>query len=264
MGFPNAYDRAHGGSGSALMVHGACSSAGCYAMTNAQVSELYAIARDALAGGQAAFQMQAFPFRMTAENLARHRTDPNIDFWRQLKEGSDRFEATGQEVAWSVAARRYAFKPLPDADQEARAKARLAEERSRMEALIADGIAAVRTAYLDGGQHPAFQRLIVKGLVVGEVSRPEALAYAGREIIVIPGRKKPTLLAGIPLPPERPGAEGAAEELRYPLPLPAEDLFAANPMQTSPMVPPSIQGSPRILATTVLVAFARQPDGADF
>jgi murein L,D-transpeptidase YafK len=263
-GFPNAYDRAQGGSGSALMVHGACSSAGCYAMTNAQIAELYAIARDALAGGQAAFQMQAFPFKMTAENLARHRTDPNIDFWRQLKEGSDRFEATGQEVAWTVAAGRYAFKPLPDAEQEARAQARLAEERSRMDTLIADGIAAVRTAYLDGGQHPAFQRLIVKGLAVGEVSRPEALAYAGREIIVIPARKKPTLLADIPLPPERPGAESAAEELRYPAPLPTEDLFAARAMETSPVAPPSIQGSPRILATTVLVAFARSSDGADF
>ena len=31
------------------------------------------------ASGQ--FQIQAFPFRMTPENIARHRDDPNMDFW---------------------------------------------------------------------------------------------------------------------------------------------------------------------------------------
>jgi murein L,D-transpeptidase YafK len=263
MGFPNAYDRAQGASGSALMVHGACSSAGCFAMTNKQVAELYAIARDALAGGQSAFQMQSFPFRMTAEAMARHRTDPNLDFWRQLKEGSDRFEATGQEVAWTVAAGRYAFKPLPEAEQEARARARLADEQARMAALIADGIAAVRTTYSDGGQHPAFRSLTAD---LGEVSRPEALAYAGREIVLIAARKKPTLLAGIPLPPERPTESGSGETdgLRYPAPLPAEDLFAASPMRTAASVPTPIQGSPRILSTTAIVAFARSLDGTEF
>jgi murein L,D-transpeptidase YafK len=47
-GYPNAYDRAQGATGSALMVHGICSSAGCYAMTNRQISEIFALARDAL------------------------------------------------------------------------------------------------------------------------------------------------------------------------------------------------------------------------
>jgi murein L,D-transpeptidase YafK len=102
-GYPNAYDRAHGASGSALMVHGICSSAGCYAMTNQQIGEIYALARDALASGQSAFQMQAYPFRMSAQNMANYRADPNIAFWRQLKEGYDHFEATGQEPRVTVA-----------------------------------------------------------------------------------------------------------------------------------------------------------------
>ena len=51
-GFPNAYDRAHGATGSALMVHGTCSSAGCYAMTDTGMSEIYALMRDAFKGGQ--------------------------------------------------------------------------------------------------------------------------------------------------------------------------------------------------------------------
>ena len=48
------------------------------------IAELYAIAREAFAGGQPAFQFQAYPFRMRAENFAKHRADPNIAFWRNL------------------------------------------------------------------------------------------------------------------------------------------------------------------------------------
>ena len=35
---PNAYDRAHGRTGAYLMVHGDCSSRGCYAMTDEQIA----------------------------------------------------------------------------------------------------------------------------------------------------------------------------------------------------------------------------------
>ena len=45
-GFPNAYDRAWGYTGSDLMVHGDCSSRGCYAMTDEQIQEIYALARE--------------------------------------------------------------------------------------------------------------------------------------------------------------------------------------------------------------------------
>ena len=51
-GFPNALDRALGRTGANLMVHGACSSSGCYSMTDAQVAQIYAFARDAFKGGQ--------------------------------------------------------------------------------------------------------------------------------------------------------------------------------------------------------------------
>ena len=40
-GYPNDYDRAHGRTGAYLMVHGSCSSAGCYAITDAAIAELY-------------------------------------------------------------------------------------------------------------------------------------------------------------------------------------------------------------------------------
>jgi murein L,D-transpeptidase YafK len=92
IGFPNAYDRAYGRTGQDIMVHGDCTSAGCYAMTDGVVEEIFILARQALEGGQAAFQIQAYPFRMTAANMAAHKEDQWYDFWKNLKEGYDYFE----------------------------------------------------------------------------------------------------------------------------------------------------------------------------
>jgi murein L,D-transpeptidase YafK len=111
MGYPNAYDKAWGRTGSQLMVHGDCSSRGCYAMTDDQIGEIYALARESFFGGQRAFQVQAYPFRMTAANFAKHRNNPNIPFWRMLKEGNDHFELTRQEPVVEVCEKRYVFDP---------------------------------------------------------------------------------------------------------------------------------------------------------
>ena len=46
IGFPNAYDKANGYSGAFLMIHGDCSSRGCYAMTDEQIGEIYSLARE--------------------------------------------------------------------------------------------------------------------------------------------------------------------------------------------------------------------------
>ncbi len=79
-GFPNAYDRSWGRTGSELMVHGDCSSRGCYAMTDEQMQEIYALARESFFGGQKAFQLQAYPFRMTAtqHGLAPQQSAPRL------------------------------------------------------------------------------------------------------------------------------------------------------------------------------------------
>ena len=213
VGYPNAYDRSHGGTGSAIMVHGICSSMGCFAMTNGTVGEIYAIARDALAGGQAAFQFQSYPFRMTPENLARHRADPNHAFWQNLKEGSDRFEATGEELQVSVVGGRYAFAPSKDAVREASYVARRASETARATAVVDGGAPAVRTSYADGGQHAFWAAYVSRGGAVGDISRPEALAYAGQEVVVVPGHRRVTpvpesvwaawIAPGSPLSPRR-------------------------------------------------------------
>jgi murein L,D-transpeptidase YafK len=108
-GFPNAYDQANGRTGQFLMIHGDCSSAGCYAMTDEQIAEIYALAREAFFGGQRSFQVQAYPFRMTPLNMARHRNSPHMAFWRMLKQGYDHFEITRQEPKVDVCDRHYVF-----------------------------------------------------------------------------------------------------------------------------------------------------------
>jgi murein L,D-transpeptidase YafK len=108
-GFPNAYDRANDRHGAFLMIHGDCSSRGCYAMTDEQIGEIYSLARESFLGGQQSFQIQAYPFRMTPVNMARHRTNPNMAFWKMIKIGNDHFEATHLEPRVDVCDKHYVF-----------------------------------------------------------------------------------------------------------------------------------------------------------
>ncbi len=200
VGYPNAYDRAWGRGGGSIFVHGACSSAGCFSMTDAQIDQIYAVAREAFAGGQQAIQMQSYPFRMTPENMAKYRADPNIAFWRQLKEGADNFEVAKQDVNVGVCAKHYVFNvtarnldptgacpALQHDGIQNEVAAREAEDDARIEKLAASGTPAVRTLYADGGQNPEFARANL-----ADVSRPEALAAAPTDWIVEPADKKKT------------------------------------------------------------------------
>jgi hypothetical protein len=108
-GYPNAYDRSLGHTGAELMVHGDCSSRGCYAMTDEQISEIYSLGRESFFGGQKSFQFQAYPFRMTPINMAKHRNNPNMPFWKMIKEGYDHFEVTRQEPKVDFCEKKYVF-----------------------------------------------------------------------------------------------------------------------------------------------------------
>ena len=109
IGYPNSFDKANKRDGSLLMIHGDCRSVGCYAMTDEQISEIYSLARDSFLGVRPSFQVQAYPFRLTPANLARHRNNPNLAFWKMLKIGSDHFEATHLEPKVDVCNRLYVF-----------------------------------------------------------------------------------------------------------------------------------------------------------
>jgi murein L,D-transpeptidase YafK len=94
LGFPNAHDRALGHTGSFLMVHGACVSIGCFAMTDAGIAEIWTLMQAAFDGGQASVPVHIFPFPMTQENLQRHADETPAAFWRSLAPAWDAFEAT--------------------------------------------------------------------------------------------------------------------------------------------------------------------------
>lgn len=107
LGFPNQFDRSHGRTGSFLMIHGGCSSAGCYAIEDQPMQELFTAVRDALRAGQKSVQVHVYPFRMTEYNMQRYKTNPNFKFWQQLKVGYDRFNTTQQDLVIKVVNKEY-------------------------------------------------------------------------------------------------------------------------------------------------------------
>ncbi len=109
LGYPNAFDRIHGRTGSHLMVHGACVSIGCYAMTDPSIEEIYALLDAAFRGGQPFVRVHIFPFRMNATNLESHASSPWTDFWQNLQEGYDWFERRGRPPNVEVEDERYVF-----------------------------------------------------------------------------------------------------------------------------------------------------------
>ena len=92
IGYPNEYDRLLKRTGSAIMIHGGCTSVGCFAMGDYRMEEIYYLAHLALENGQESFDVHVFPFAMTRRNLNRYAHSPWISFWRNLKIGYDHFE----------------------------------------------------------------------------------------------------------------------------------------------------------------------------
>ena len=178
LGFPNSYDRANDRNGAFLMVHGDCSSRGCYAMTDEQIQEIYALGRDAFLGGQKSFQVQAYPFRMTPLNMAKHRNNPAMAFWRMIKEGNDHFLVSHREPKVDVCDKHYVFDAVargnastpvtfhgrekcppyevsPDIAAAAKQKHDADEQAFNEYANRGIATVAVRTG-TDGGMHPLF------------------------------------------------------------------------------------------------------------
>jgi murein L,D-transpeptidase YafK len=106
-GYPNVYDRIHGYTGAALMIHGGCDSAGCYAIEDQPMQEVFTAIRDAIKAGQKSVQVQIYPFRMNTLNMFFSKENKNTNFWQQLKMGYDKFEATHKEINVSVVGGKY-------------------------------------------------------------------------------------------------------------------------------------------------------------
>ncbi|MCW8997434.1 MAG: murein L,D-transpeptidase [Kangiellaceae bacterium] len=109
LGYPNKFDRAHGRTGDALMVHGDCVSIGCYAMTDPYIEQIYTLMHQAFEQGQPFIRVHIFPFKMTEQNLNRYKNHKWHNFWLNLKQGYDWFEAKYTPPNVEVAQKRYVF-----------------------------------------------------------------------------------------------------------------------------------------------------------
>jgi len=226
-GFPNAFDRSLGRTGSQLMVHGDCSSRGCYAMTDEQISEIYTLGRESFFGGQRAFQFQAYPFRMTPVNMAKHRNKPNMPFWKMIKEGYDHFEVTRQEPKVDFCESKYIFDAaappnasrapvfnasakcpayvIPDEIAEpVREKQR--QDDAKVAELVARGTpVAARHPEIDGGMNRVFASKIPDGST--GLSDSDAPGFQAAAYSRAPGTIPPTVN-----PPRAVAAVAAVEE----------------------------------------------------
>jgi murein L,D-transpeptidase YafK len=231
-GYPNAFDRAWGRTGSELMVHGDCSSRGCYAMTDEQIQEIYALARESFFGGQTEFQFEAFPFRMTALNMATHRNNPNFAFWKEIKEGYDHFEATHQEPKVAVCEKRYVFDAAAPENSsqplkfDARGKCPIyqldptiadavldhrRQEQVQMANYIARGVALAPPHVGDGGMNPVFASKLGtqegydnNGHLIQVATAPGALPRTPNPPAAA---SQPVTMASVPMPQPAPQAK---------------------------------------------------------
>lgn len=111
LGYPNIYDKSFGRTGSFLMVHGGCSSIGCYAMTNPVMKEIWDLIRAAYNKGQKNIMVHAFPFHMTERNLRVYSDKQWASFWQSLKPAYDMFNQTQLPPMVSVCKKEYQFQP---------------------------------------------------------------------------------------------------------------------------------------------------------
>jgi murein L,D-transpeptidase YafK len=250
LGYPNAFDRAHGRSGAHLMVHGDCSSRGCYSMTDEQIGEIYALARESFFGGQKSFQVQAYPFRMTPANFAKHRNNPHMAFWKMLKRGNDHFEVTGMEPKVDVCEKRYVFNAQPRADAStplsfsaagrcpayevsqdvaAAVNDKQRQDEFKTAELIRRGTptAPIKTG-ADGGMHPVFLAKLKQQQrdTLDNDGRAHALAAVNA-----PGTIPPTVNPPRTPEPEATGTVTAAADVPTPRPAPQRKTGTA-PAQT--------------------------------
>lgn len=136
--YPNRADRVRSAGrdpGGAIFIHGGCVSAGCLAITDDGIEQLYWLALLARDEGQARIPVHIFPTRMDDEGVAwlRSTYSQNFvhwDFWMSLRPAYEAFEQTRQLSRHEIAAGgRYVVHvgepaETPELDDPARARTR--------------------------------------------------------------------------------------------------------------------------------------------
>jgi hypothetical protein len=206
------------------MVHGNCKSAGCYAMTDAYIEEIYILAREAFNAGQTKFHVQALPFRMTTLKMILHRGNRWYPFWSRLKEGYDAFEDTGKPPIVKVCGKQYLVnvsfpggEPAPDAACPMYAKI----NPSQMPGI--DGVPQTVLASLNKGEAPSRQPAQAPAPVVMTAAAPQAA----------------------PSKPQAPAVEMAD--------------MSASPVITRPAAPPSQMASLQSMKAPASPVYPRAP-----
>jgi murein L,D-transpeptidase YafK len=147
IGFPNTFDRAFRRTGSDVLLHGGCTSTGCFAMTDQVIEEIFQLSRAALSHGQKRIHVHAFPFRMTTKNLAAHASSEWEDFWANLKEAYDLFERTRRPPSVSVCNNRYVVGETARDDDDCTANISAAEAEGLRRSRLAQRRTARMKAY---------------------------------------------------------------------------------------------------------------------
>jgi len=98
LNYPNEYDRSLGdpSPGGDIFIHGSNVTVGCMPITDAGIEEVYLLAVQARAAGQAVIPVHIFPFPLVEEEFAQYENDPSLEFWRTLVDGYSYFEKNHQ------------------------------------------------------------------------------------------------------------------------------------------------------------------------
>jgi hypothetical protein len=220
-------------------------------MTDEQIAEIYSLGRESFFGGQRAFQLQAYPFKMTPVNMAKHRNNPNMPFWKMIKEGWDHFEVTRQEPKVDFCEKKYVFDAQKTADAKrdpvfnASAKCpayvisdevaeavreKQQQDQAETAKLISRGTPVARTnTGIDGGMNRVFAAKLPDGntgLSEGGEGQGLALAALTRAPGTIPSHVNPP--RGSVSSPDEPLAASMAAQT----PAPATRVASAAPAQS--------------------------------
>jgi murein L,D-transpeptidase YafK len=97
--YPNDADRLRGGNalGGDIFIHGGCKTAGCMAVTNENIKEIYWLAVEARDQGQERIPVHIFPSRLSDLNLRLlsnvfSKQPSLVSFWNNLQPGYSYFE----------------------------------------------------------------------------------------------------------------------------------------------------------------------------
>lgn len=119
LNYPNESDRILGNTsamGGDIYIHGGCKTAGCVAVTDENIKEIYWLAVEARDRGQSRIPVHIFPARLNDYDIRQlvrvFDAEPDlINFWANMKPGFDLFEASHKLPTISVNKRgRYVYR----------------------------------------------------------------------------------------------------------------------------------------------------------